>query len=162
MIQLIPATCSLTARPRTLICSNGICAMPSVALANLLQPPQQEFKAGIDAFIIDSGSGQHLIRRSMVASDSHLTTCPVGILLQTANGLIRTYLKTRVFIRLLNIKVDAWVLDDTPLLLSMGKLVTEHGCDFGWRRKSQTATLTKDGKTLQLTTQRGVPILPIM
>ena len=86
MIQLIPATCSLTARPRTLICSNGICAMPSVALANLLQPPQQEFKAGIDAFIVDSGSGQHLIRRSMVASDSHLTTCPVGILLQTANG----------------------------------------------------------------------------
>ena len=95
MLQIIPATCVLSAQARTLICSKGICAPPSVALAAMVEPPPKQLKAGLNAFIIDSGSGQHLIKRSMVASEEHIKYCEEELLLQTANGLVKSHLKNK-------------------------------------------------------------------
>ena len=110
---------------------------------------------------MDSGSGQHLIRRSAVASEKHLTYCEVGLLLQTANGIVKSNFKTRVFIKHLNLKVDAWVLEDTPLVLSVGRLVDGNQCDFRWNHATRKASLIRGGKNFNLTTQCGVPLLAI-
>ena len=161
MLQIIPATCALSAQTRTLICSKGICAPPAIALAAMIAPPSKPLKAGVNAFIIDSGSGQHLIRRSMVASEEHITYCEEGLLLQTANGIVKSHLKTRVNIKRLGIKVDAWILDNTPLVLSTGKLIEENGCDFQWDHRTKKATLSKDRQKFNLIIQRGVRLLPV-
>ena len=90
MLQILPATaCVITARTKTLICRHGTCSPPALAQAAMAEPPPKELRAGIDSFIIDSGSGQHLIRRSAVASEKHLTHCKEGLLLQTANGIVK-------------------------------------------------------------------------
>ena len=160
MLQIIPATSALDVHVKTLVCLHGVCSPPALALATMAEPPQKELKPGINSFIMDSGSGQHLIRRSAVASEKHITRCDIGVLLQTANGIVRSHLKTRVLVKELNLKVDAWVLDDTPLVLSMGKLVNENQCDFGWNHSTRKASLTHGGKTFNLKTHRGVPLLP--
>ena len=82
------------------------------------------------------------------------------MLLQTANGIIKSNLKTRVNIKQLGPNVDAWVLDDTPLVLSVGKLVDENQFDFHWNQLSRKATLIRNRQKFSLTTQRGVPLLP--
>ena len=161
MLQIIPATCVLTSRVRTLVCINGVLSVPSIALAVTTQVPPTDLKPGIDSFIIDTGSGHHLVRRSMIKSDKDLTYCKQGLLLQTANGTVRTNLKTRITVKHLNIKVDAWVLDDTPLVLSTSKLVDENGFDFNWLRASRTASLKTCGRITPLVIQRGVPLLAI-
>ena len=96
----------------------------------------------------------------MVASEEHIKYCEEGLLLQTANGLVKSHLKSRVNIKQLGIKVDAWILDNTPLVLSTGKLVEENGCDFQWDHRTRKATLSKKRQTFSLTIQRGVPLLP--
>ena len=65
---------------------------PAVALALIAEPPPNIVRLGVDAFIVDSGSGQHLVRRSAVASEKHLTHCSEGILLHTAKGIVRSHL----------------------------------------------------------------------
>ena len=138
-----------------LICINGVCSVLSIALAATVQLPPANLKPGIDSFIIDTGSGHHLVRRSMVASEKHLTHCSEGLLLQTANGTVRTNLKTRINVKHLNVKVDAWVLDDTPLVLSASKLVNENGFDFNWIRATKTASLKTNGRGIPLAIQLG-------
>ena len=127
----------------------------------MVEPPPNELKAGINAFIFDSGSGHHLVGKKQVAEKILARINPDKTLrLQTANGITTSNLKTRVHIKHLNTYVDAWVLDDTPLVLSVDKLVEENGFDFAWKASTRKATLTKHGKTHTLTIQQGPPLPP--
>ena len=70
MLQIVPATCALTARARTLICINGQLLPPAVALAALNSkdetPKTILAVSKYNAFIVDSGSGHHLVGRRQV------------------------------------------------------------------------------------------------
>ena len=161
ILQIVPATCATTFQTMTLICNSGVCSPPSIALPLITKPPPKILKPGVDALIVDSGAGQHIVDRDSVASEKHLTHCGTGMRLRTANGIVETHLKTKVFLKHLGIKVIAWVLNNTPNLLSIGKLVEDHGCDFTWDHRSKKTTLTKDGKRIVLGTVNNVPYLPI-
>ena len=81
--------------------------------------------------------------------------------MKTANGMVETHLKTQVFLKHLGINIIAWVLDNTPNLLSVGQLIEDHGYDFFWDHRFKRATLTKDGKRTVLGIMNNVPHLPI-
>ena len=83
-----------------------------------------------------------------------------GLRMQTANGIVSSNLKTALHVKHLNVSVEAWVLDDVPLVLSLSKLIKEHGFDFQWNRCACAATFSKTGNFHHLATQKGVPLLP--
>ena len=128
MLQIVPATCALTARARTLICINGQLLPPAVALAALNSkdetPKTILAVSKYNAFIVDSGSGHHLVGRQQV-DETRLTKVDPdkALRLQTANGITSSVFKTRLYIKQLKTHVDAWVLEDAPLVLSVDKLV---------------------------------------
>ena len=168
MLQIVPATCALTARVRTLICVDGKLLPPALALAALNSRQSVDSKkpeilavSKYNAFIVDSGSGHHLVGKRQVAENTLTKVDPdKAFRLQTANGITTSALNTRVHIKHLNTHVDAWVLEDTPLVLSVDKLVEENGFDFVWKASTRKAMLTKNGRAHTLTIQQGVPLLP--
>ena len=50
----------------------------------------------------------------------------------TANGEVQTKEEAQVFVHDLDIFVTVQILDDTPAVLSLGKLCEEHGCSYEW------------------------------
>ena len=153
---------NFTSQVRTLICVNGNLLPPSLALAALEKPKKFEVLqvSKFNAFIVDTGSGQHLVGRRQTDERKLTRVDPDKALrLRTANGITTSVWQTRIFIKQLGISIVAWVLEDTPLVLSASKLINEHGFDLSW--KASRATLTKDGKKHDLDIKSGVPLISI-
>ena len=80
-------------------------------------------------FVVDSGASVHMLSRKDLSSEeletlrrSRTTTTVV-----TANGEVQTNEEARVYVLDLDIFVTVQLLDDTPAVLSLGKLCEEHG-----------------------------------
>ena len=82
-------------------------------------------------FIVDSGAGFHCVQRSNL-SNVELQTLKntTSIALQTANGMVNANQVVQVYIQELRLKLWALILDNTPCLLSMGRLCRQHGFTF--------------------------------
>ena len=50
----------------------------------------------------------------------------------TANGEVLTKEETTVNVRELDLSVTVMLLEDTPAVLSLGKLCEDHGCNYHW------------------------------
>ena len=164
MLQIIPATCAIMALCRTLICVNGKLLSPSLAMAALstTHKPEVLAVAKNNAFIVDTGSGHHLVGRKHVSEKTITKVYPdKSLRLMTANGITTSCFKTKVYIKHLGASVEAWVLDDSPLVLSVDKLVAENGFDFAWKASTRKAVLSKNGQNHTLTIAQGVPLLAI-
>ena len=116
-----------------------------------------------EAFMLDTGSGQHLVGRSQVSDETNITKVDPknSLRLRTAAGIITCNWQTRIHIRQLDIWVVAWVLEESPLILSVGKLVEQNGFDFAWKHSTRKAFLTKDGKQHILKISNGVLMLAV-
>ena len=65
----------------------------------------------------------------------------------TANGEVQTNVEARVYVHDLELFVTVQILEDTPAVLSLGKLYEEHGYSFEWA-SGQKPLLTKSRKTI--------------
>ena len=76
----------------------------------------------------------------------------------TANGEVQTEEEATVHVKELHLFVTVKLLEDTPAVLSLGKLCEGHGCSHHWTsgRKPQ---LIKDGRWIQCNTANYVPIV---
>ena len=63
----------------------------------------------------------------------------------TANGEVHTNEEAQVHD--LNLFVTVQLLEETPAVLSLGKLCSEHGCSYEWKN-GETPRLTRNGKTI--------------
>ena len=85
-------------------------------------------------WILDTGSSNHLVSpdslsgrlKNAVRENAH------AVRLATANGIIEAADTVDVFIPDLNANARILVLPDTPSVLSVGRLVEQHGCAFHW------------------------------
>ena len=50
----------------------------------------------------------------------------------TVNGEVQTHEEATVYIKELGVFLTMEVLDDTPAVLSLGKLCDEHRCSYEW------------------------------
>ena len=117
--------------------------------ASTLKPEEREF-------VVDSGASMHMISKQDL-SDAEMDTltksCSPTIVI-TANGEVQTHEEAKDLEKFLTMKV----LEDTPAVLTLGKLCDEHGYSY----ESITGPkphLTKNGIRIQCNTENFVPIV---
>ena len=76
----------------------------------------------------------------------------------TANGEVHTQEEAQVFAHDLNLFATVQSLEETPAVLSLGKLCEDHGYSYEWVN-GQKQQLTKDGKTIICKTDNFVPLV---
>ena len=88
--------------------------------------------------IIDSGASFHLMQFGDLTPSEYKTMrkMEVSILLETANGEIESEYETEIWVHELKMFVTAVLLDDTPAVLSLGKLVEQNGFDYIWKTRT--------------------------
>ena len=111
-------------------------------------------------FAVDSGASMHMMCKKELNSGEMDTVkrfrTPKVVL--TANGEVQTHEEAQVFVHDLNLFVTVQLLDQTPAVLSLGKLCKDHGYSYEWV-SGQKPQLTKDGKTIICKTDNFVPLV---
>ena len=89
--------------------------------------------------LVDSGSGDHLSSRKSTPKSVVKRTRNTGnpLVLFTANALISVDGAFDYFHPRLQKRIESLLLEDTPDVLSIGKLVEEEGIDFVWAHGHQ-------------------------
>ena len=95
---------------------------------------------------MDSGASMHMISK-MDLNDAEMDTltksCTPMIVI-TANGEVQTHEEAAVYVKELGIFLTMKVLENTPAVLSLGKLCDENGYSYEWIN-GQKPHLIKDG-----------------
>ena len=95
--------------------------------ASTLKPEEREF-------VVDSGASMHMISKKDL-SDAEMDTltklCSPTIIM-TANGEVQTHEDAIVYVKELEKFLTMKVLDNTPAVLSLGKLCDENGYSYEW------------------------------
>ena len=76
----------------------------------------------------------------------------------TADGEVQTHEEAIVYVKELDIFLTMKVLEDTPAVLSLGKLCDKHGYSYEWIN-GQKPHLIKNGIRIQCNTENFVPIV---
>ena len=84
----------------------------------------------------------------MIAEMDTLTkSCSFMIVIITANGEVQTHEEAIVYVKELDMFLTMKVLDNTPAVLSLGKLCDENGYSYEWINE-QKPYLIKQGKRI--------------
>ena len=122
-------------------------------LASSLKPEEREF-------VVDSGASMHMISKKDL-SDAEMDTltksCSPTIVI-TANGEVQTQEEAIVYVKELDIFSTMKVLNNTPAVLSLGKLCDENGYSYEWIY-GQKPHLIKNGIRIPCNTENFVPIV---
>ena len=121
--------------------------------ASTLKPEEREF-------VVDSGASMHMISKkdfSDAEMDTLTKSCNPTIVI-TANGELQTHEEAIVYVKELDIFLTMKVLDNTPAVLSLGKLCDENGYSYEWIN-GQKPHLIKDGIRIICNTENFVPIV---
>ena len=102
----------------------------------------------------------HMISKQDL-SDAEMDTltksCSPTIVI-TANGEVQTHEEAIVYVKELDILLTMKVLDNTPAVLSLGKLCDENGYSYEWIN-GQKPHLIKDGIRIICNTENFVPVV---
>ena len=121
--------------------------------ASNLKPEEREF-------VVDSGASMHMISKKDL-NDAEMDTLTKSCsppIVKTANGEVQTHEEATVYVKELDIFLTMKVLEDTPAVLSLGKLCDEHGYSYEWIN-GQKPHLIKNGIRTQCNTENFVPIV---
>ena len=121
--------------------------------ASTLKPEEREF-------VVDSGASMHMISKkdlSKAEMDTLTKSCSPTIVI-TANGEVQTHEEAIVYVKELDIFLTMKVLDNTPAVLSLGKLCDENGYSYEWIN-GQKPHLIKNGIRIICNTENFVPIV---
>ena len=121
--------------------------------ASKLKPEEREF-------VVDSGASMHMISKkdlSKAEMDTLTKSCSPTIVI-TANGEVQTHEEAIVYVKELDIFLTMKVLENTPAVLSLGKLCDENGYSYEWIN-GQKPHLIKNGIRIICNTENFVPIV---
>ena len=121
--------------------------------ASTLKPEERDF-------VVDSRASMHMISKKDLSNaemDTLTKSCSPTIVI-TANGEVRTHEEAIVYVKELDIFLTMKVLENTPAILSLGKLCDEHGYSYE-RINGQKPHLIKDGIRIICNTENFVPIV---
>ena len=102
-------------------------------------------------FAVDSGASMHMISKKDLNSAEleTVTTSRSPTTVTTANGEVQTSEEATVHVKELDKFLTLKVLEDTPAVLSLGKLCDEHGYSCEWIN-GQKPHLIKNGIRIQV------------
>ena len=122
-------------------------------IASTLKPEEREF-------VVDSRASMHMISKEDL-SDAEMDTltksCSPTIVI-TAIGEVQTHEEATVYVKELDIFLTMKGLDNTPAVLSFGKLCDENGYSYEWIN-GQKPHLIEDGIRRICNTENFVPIV---
>ena len=96
-------------------------------------------------FAVDSGASMHVTSRS-----------PTTVM--TANGEMQTREEATVFVKELDLFVTVMLLEETPAVLSLGKLREDDGFSYHWT-SGQKPRLIRNGKRIDCNVSNYVPFV---
>ena len=108
--------------------------------------------------VVDSGASMHMIRKDLndAEMDTLTKSCSPTIVI-TASGEVQTHEEATVYVKELDIFLTMKVLENTPAVLSLGKLCDENGYSYEWIN-GQKPHLIKNGIRIQCNTVNFVPV----
>ena len=109
---------------------------------------------------MDSGASMHMISKkdlSEAEMDTLTKSCSPTIVI-TANGEVQTQEEAIVYVKELDIFLTMKVLENTPAVLSLGKLCDENGYSYEWIN-GQKPHLIKNGIRIICNTENFVPVV---
>ena len=111
-------------------------------------------------FVVDSGASMHMIsKKDFNSADMEtVTTSRSPLTVFTANGEVQTHEEATVYVKELDIFLTMKVPEDTPAVLSLGKLCDEHGYSYEWIN-GRKPHLILNGIRIQCNTENFVPIV---
>ena len=121
--------------------------------ASTLKPEEREF-------VVDSGASMHMISKNDLSNaemDTLTKSCTPTIVI-TANGEVQTHEEAIVYVKELDIFLTMKVLENTPAVLSLGKLCDENGYSYEWIN-GQKPHPSKNEVRIQCNTENFVPIV---
>ena len=121
--------------------------------ASTLKPEEREF-------VVDSGASMHMISRkdfSDAEMDTLTKSCSPTIVI-TASGEVQTHEEATVYVQELEKFLTMKVLENTPAVLSLGKLCDENGYSYEWIN-GQKPHLIENGIRIQCNSENFVPIV---
>ena len=122
--------------------------------------PASTLKSEEREFVVDSGASMHMISKKDLSNaemDTLTKSCSPTIVI-TATGEVQTHEEAIVYVRELDIFLNMKVLDNTPAVLSLGRLCDENGHSCEWIN-GQKPHLIKDGIRTICNTENFVPIV---
>ena len=112
-------------------------------------------------FILDSGSGHDLISaRKAERMNLKRRTCD-PIMFHTANGSTATQTEAEIDLGTFDVTSQAYVLDDTPSVMSLGKRCMGEGYSFVWPSGKMPFMITKNGERIDLTIHDNIPYVDL-
>ena len=121
--------------------------------ASTLKPEEREF-------VVDSGASMQMISKKDLSDaemDTWTKSCSPAIVI-TANGAVQTHKEATVCVKELDVFLIMKVLENTPAILSLGKLCDENGYSYEWIN-GQKPHLIQNGIPIQCNTENFVPIV---
>ena len=121
--------------------------------ASTLKPEEREF-------VVDYGASMHMISKKDLSNaemDTLTKSCSPTIVIN-ANGEVQTHEEAIVYVKELDIFLTMKVHENTPAVLSLGKLCDENGYSYEWIN-GQKPHLIKNGIRIICITENFVPIV---
>ncbi|CAE6965643.1 unnamed protein product [Symbiodinium sp. CCMP2456] len=134
--------------------SKGLKVFEEVAC--MVQPTWMRSKI---KFLMDAGCGHDLISQRKVEKHGleTLVSPENGVSFQTANGITATDLISNFRTKSVAETINAYVLDDTPSVLSVGKRCMQQGYGFVWPPGKDPFMINPDGKRISLFVHGDIP-----
>ena len=121
--------------------------------ASTLKPEEREF-------VDDSEASMHMISKKDLSNaemDTLTKSCSPTIVI-TDNGEVQTQEEAIVYVKEVDMFLTMKVLENTPAVLSLGKLCDEKGYSYEWIN-GQKPHLIKDGIRIICNTENSAPIV---
>ena len=122
-------------------------------VASISEPEEREF-------VVDSGASRHMVSKKDLnsAESETMRTSRSPTTVMTANGEVETREEAREIVKELNLFVTVMFLEETPAVLSLGKLCEDHVYTYHWT-SGQKPHLTQKGKNIDCNFSIDVPLL---
>ena len=119
---------------------------------NWCLPAQSNLKPEEREFVVDSGASMHMISKEDLNSaemDTLTKSCSPTIVM-AANGEVQTHEEATVYVKEKEKFLPMKVLENTPAVLSLGKLCDENGYSYEWINGQKPHLIKKrDSNTVQ-------------
>ena len=106
--------------------------------------PASNLKLEEREFVVDSSASMHMISKKDLSDpevDTLTKSCSPTIVIN-ANGEVQTHEEATVYVKELDIFLTMKVLENTPAVLSLGKLCDENGYSYGFMVKNHISSKT--------------------
>ena len=124
--------------------------------SQLHQPKEPEERE----FAVDSGASMHLVSKKDLNSADletvRMSRNPTTVM--TANDEVLAKEEATVYVRELDLFVTVMLLENTPAVISLGKLCEGHGYTYHWT-SGQKPQLIKNGRRTKCNTANNVPFV---